>query len=200
MSVYTLTSEHFSIQGSKQKILRVNLPGAYLIFFSMYGDGNCLQFEPIFSQLSTIERRVKFAIIDIKQYRDVTIMSKETNLPITSVPMLAIYVDGIPKAKFNGSRNVQSIQGFITKVFQSSPPPQQFSSGPPPPNIYGGHPDHSHPGKSGRHHAPEISPPSMKGALKGGHTGMVEQEEDLVLQTPDDIVPHNTPWMISGEQ
>lgn len=209
-SITFLTSQHFVVIGTRQKTLGINIQGNVFVFFKMYGCDNCAQFEPVFAQLSKLEGRVTCAILDVTQNRDVVIWSRSTSTPISAVPVLILYVNGRPRAKFNGTKNIPSIQAFITKALQAEPsgPPQQpfmphQQSPPGQQNMYGGGysaPPGSHPGGGGappgKSYMPEIgSAPSMKGIIKGYATGNnVEEDEDARLIVPDTVIPHNTPW------
>jgi len=208
-SITFLTSQNFVVLGTRQKSLGINVRGNVFVFFKMHDCDNCAQFEPVFVQLSKQEGRVTCAILDVTQNRDVVMWSRATSTPITAVPVLILYIDGRPHAKFNGTKNIPSIQGFITKALQSSggaathqqfmPHQQQ--------NMYGvgtgvgmgnGYPAQGIPKgvPGGKSYMPEIgSAPSMKGVIKGYVTGNnVEEDEDTRLIVPDTVIPHNTPW------
>jgi len=210
-----LSPADFTIVGQKVKTLGISKMGNVLVLFKMSNDANCNQFEPIFATLATQENRVGFAVVDISPTspgREVVIWSRNTTTPINGVPMLLLYVNGVPHAKFNGARTVQSIRTFITKALEAAmsrgsptvaPPASQgqFMQTPtaasytPMPtgaggNMYGGPAP-----RGGPHYAPEIKSPSLKGVIKGGvPQGGVEVEEEYKLEIPDDVVPHNTPW------
>lgn len=214
-SITFLNSHNFVVVGTRQKTLGVNLQGNVLVFFKMQGDNNCALFDPVFAQLSRLEGRAVCAILDVTQNRDVVMWSRTTSTPITAVPVLILYIDGRPHAKFNGTKNIPSIQAFITKALQSTstsasqqpfmphekaPSPSQGPS-----NMYGGgYAPHQGGGggqggqgfQAGKSYMPEIgTAPSMKGIIKGYVAGSnVEEDEDSRLLVPDTVIPHNTPW------
>ncbi len=196
----------------------INLEGSVLVFFKMNGDVNCNQFEPIFAKLSRQDTRVAYAILDVSQYKSVVMWSRETSTHITAVPMLILYVNGRPHAKFNGTKNTESIQNFITKALQATggsaaAPQQQFmapsyagaggvrqntaasSSMAPQQRGRGQNP------AAGKMWVPDIGKaPSMKGIIKGGGGGgyamgnNVENDDEPKLLMPDGMIPHNAPW------
>lgn len=196
-----LTPQNFVVIGTRTKTLGINLQGNVFVFFKMQGCDSCAQFEPIFAQLSKVDGRVTCAILDITQYREVTMWSRETSTPITAVPILILYVNGRPHAKFGGTKNIPSIQGFITKALQTTPPtsgsqtPFMPQAAHPPANLYGGY-NGAAPQYGGRSRMSEIgAAPSMKGMIKGYSNGNnVEDEEDQKLLVPDTVTPYNTPW------
>jgi thiol-disulfide isomerase/thioredoxin len=211
-----LTSANFVIFGKQQKTLGINLNGNVLVFFKMTGCQNCSTFEPVYGQLATKEHRVMFAVADVSQYRDIVNMSRNTLTPIQAVPSLILYINGRPHAKFNGTKNIPSLESFITKALstgidQQTPPfqnQQQFMQQSPnavPSNMYGGTARPMAPqGYSQQQNSyyPEIGEaPSMRGVIKGtsnnggyAKINTVEEEDDSKILIPDGIVPYNTPW------
>lgn len=190
MSVVVLSNDNFQ---NVRRILRLNLRGNYLVYFKIHRVPECESFDPIFRELVAKEKRINFATIDVGQYKDVVKISQDTNLPISGVPLLAIYLDGIPKSKFGANRNIDSMRSHITDVLSRVQEQNQFVSAPAPTrSMYGGGDVH------GKAYHPEMAPPpSMKGALKAGAyqgSGLVDHEEEPVLMTPDGVIPHNTPW------
>lgn len=208
MSINFLTAENFVVMGTKQKILAINVPGNVLVFFKMQKDNYCAEFEPIFASLARKEKRVNFAVLNITENREVVISSRDTNTPITAVPVIILYINGRPHAKFNGTKNIPSIQNFITKALQASsassaPPPRHQQFMPPPSNgrVRQELDDHQQ-GVNGKAWVPDIgAAPSMKGIIKGagGRSGYaqgmnVEDEDEPRLMIPDTVIPHNAPW------
>jgi thiol-disulfide isomerase/thioredoxin len=198
-----LNSENFLLLGTRTKTLGINIPGNVLVFFKMSSCPNCAAFEPIFVNLSHQENRVTHAVIDVGQYRDVAMTSKNTSTPITAVPCLILYIDGRPHSKIAGGKNVAAVRDFITKSLQAKPKAaqQQFM----PSQNYGGansavkmQPGGG--GKTNKSYLPELGmAPSMKGIIKGGRGGYAggnnaDDDDEPVLQIPEDIVPYNVPW------
>ena len=207
-SIAFLASHNFVVIGTRQKTLGINLQGNVFVFFRMHGCDSCAQFEPIFAKLSEIEKRVTCAILDVTQCRDVVMWSRDTSTPITAVPVLILYINGRPHAKFNGTKNISSIQAFITKALQSNPSastqqpfmPNQQVPQPSQHNIYGGNytPPRGGGGsyQQGKSYMPEIgTAPSMKGIIKGyAADNNVEDDDDSKLMVPDTVIPYNAPW------
>ncbi|HMP31045.1 MAG TPA: thioredoxin family protein [Saprospiraceae bacterium] len=197
-----LTAQNFVFIGNKNKSLGINVDGNVLVYFKINGDPNCNVFDPVFSQLAAKENRAMLAILDIQQNSNVYRMSKETSTPLQAVPLLILYVNGRPHAKFNGTKNLGSLQGFITKALSATAaaPKTVPSTFMPSQNMYGGGQgsQYQQPQKGWN---PEIGkPPSLKGVIKGGGGYMngnnVEEEDEHKLMIPDTVIPHNTPWEI----
>lgn len=175
---------------------------------------NCKEFEPIFARLASTEKRVSHAVLDVSDNRDVVLSSRETNTPIAAVPVIILYVNGRPHAKFSGTKNIPSIQNFVTKALQvrdTGAGPQRQQQFMPSTATKGGGKVRHHGDPHGDQHGvpggkawvPEIgAAPSMKGIIKGagGRSGgyangmNVEEDDEPRLMIPDNVIPHNSPW------
>jgi hypothetical protein len=113
--------------------------------------------------------------------------------------MLILYVDGMPRAKFNGAKNVQSLQGHITNALSGKNARAQPSYQPQQPgeNMYG---PSQHTGNA---YIPEqLGPePSLKGAIRAqpprgfqNSFAGVEEDGEPRLLVPGEVTPYNTPW------
>lgn len=121
-NVLGLTSQNFSVApGRNGKILKISIPGNTLLFIKTNNCPGCQELEPVFISLASTDRRVNYAIINVDDYRDVVISARDTTTPIQSVPMLLLYCNQYPKAKFTGAKNVPSLQSFLTKALQPTP-------------------------------------------------------------------------------
>lgn len=209
--IKSLTAKNFVITGNAQKTLCINVDGAFLVFFKMMGCENCKAFEPVFVNLSKQESRVMLAVVDLTSNKDIVQWSRQTSTPINAVPVLILYINGRPHAKFNGTKNIVSIQNFISKALEAAtntaPPAQFVSSQQPtaamaaaPPllapsggggrNMYGGAAP-----PSNKTYMPDLGTlPSLKGVVKGTPHGFVEDEDEPHLITPDSVTPYNRPW------
>ena len=204
MNILGLRDEHFVLHGQRKKLLSLNLRGNVLVCFKMTGDANCKSFDPIFAQLSRAENRVQLAVLDVKANPGVVKKSRESNTPISAVPALILYVEGRAHAKFNGARNLKSLQGFIGQALAggggAAPQAPQKQTFMPQAQNYGqNNNNYAQPQQNAHSWKPEIGkPPNLKGVIKGagGYAvgNNVEEEDEMRLMIPDQVVPHNTPW------
>ena len=141
MSVQSVNSSHFVVAGNKKKTLNLKVRGNVLMFFKMDNCPGCAQFEPVFYQLASQMQNVTFLVANISHDRNIIGMSRQTNTPIEKVPYIMLYVNGLPKAKFNGKKNIPSLQNFVSKVLNVVSQQQQSSFVQPQPQGY-------HPGAS----------------------------------------------------
>ncbi len=204
-SVSFLTNANFVVLGTQHKTLGINIPGPVLVFFKIRNDPNCSKFDPVFASLSKMDPRISYAVLDVDQFKDVVAWSRTTTTPITAVPMVILYVNGRPHAKYNGTKDIPSLRSFISSALQQTPPPQPVA----PPgggnNLYGGGANAG----TAKKFVPEMgSAPSLKGVIKGGPSptgysaggSFVHDEEEGKLMVPDTVIPHNTPWETQHQQ
>lgn len=173
MSAYKLSVENFSLSGGSKNTLNIDVRDpVVLVFFKQTGCGGCAAFEPIFSQLVHNQRNISYGVCDLAgKNREIINMSKRTQMAITSVPFIVIYVRGKPFAKFNGKRNIPSLSGFIEKVVSMIQQQQQ--------SVQNYRAQHT----SGK--AP---------------MGVPDEEEDSELLIPQNVIPRNRPWNADGNR
>ncbi len=226
MSIVQLYPGNFSLVGRQRKTMNISLPGNVLVLYIMQDCRGCQAVEPIFHELSRVESRVKYAICNLTNARDIIAMSHQTKTQIQKVPHMILYIMGRPHARFRGEKNIPSLRNFIGRALTASTQqPQEFvqQQG----NMYGGGEGNyqqsaSHmtpqyqrqqmqqqgpgpgPGQGkDKFWMPELGKtPTMTGALRnaGGSTqyaylGTVDDEDEDKLLVPDQVIPHNEPWM-----
>lgn len=187
-----LSSQNFNVVGNPKRTLRVNVDGNLLVFFKMESCGACSQFLPIFNQFSSQENKVKCAIADISQDRNIINMSRSTTTPINAVPFIVLYVNGAPLAKYNGQRTITAMKSFLAKALgQHQNQTQQnnnFMSN------YQQKEDYS----SQNYYSPEMGNNPQAKFRGDGHnySGFVDEEDDdeEKLLMPTQVTPHNVPW------
>lgn len=191
MSVNQLSERNFILAGKNTKSLNINIPGNVLVFFEMNGCQGCKAFKGIFNQLAT-ENLVNCAIINVSNFPRVVEMSRQSNVPITKVPSLILYINGVPKAKYNGNKNIPMIKNFIQQILNK----QQMNTTnvPQRSSMYG----LQQPKR--QVYQPEVRNRmnTTRGPVAGGYTIMNNQDDedddDERLAIPSNIIPHNTPW------
>ena len=229
MSIAQLYPGNFKLIGRQRKTMNISLPGNVLVFYKMQECQGCQAVEPIFHQLANVEHRVKYAICDLTNARDVIAMSHQTKTQIQKVPHIILYINGRPHARFRGDKNVPMLRSFIAKALAQAPTQQQQGfMQQQPGNMYGGgggnynqqQIDSQTPPQYQRQQQqqqqgqgqgqgkdkfwmPDIQKaPTMTGALRDGgsgtryaYLGNVDDEDEDKLLVPDQVIPHNEPWM-----
>lgn len=222
MPIHSLLSSNFSVVGRPgQKAMMINVPGVMLVLFEQNGCNSCAAFKPIFAQLANAETRISYGIINVSQFRDVIVMSRDTTTPIQGTPTLILYISGRPHTRFNGAKNLNSVREFINKSLQEVPPSAGHSTyarspEPAPTNMYGGFaappaaipvgaPAQGSAGfatartaqASNRTWQPEIgNAPSLQNMLKGSaaKSPSMDDDDEQTLMTPVTVTPYNSPW------
>ena len=233
MSIVQLYSGNFNLVGRQRKTMNISHPGFVLVLFIMQSCRGCQAVEPIFQQLARKDNRVKYAICDLTNARDIITMSHQTKCQIQKVPFIVLYANHRPHARFRGDKNIPSLESFIGNALAVAPQQQQeFVQQQSQGNMYGGR-DQSfnqqppssqmsaqyqrqqqerYQGGQGQNQSqgkdkfwmPELGKaPTMTGALRGGsggsekyaYLGTVDDETEDKLLVPDQVIPHNEPWM-----
>lgn len=224
MSIVQLYPGNFKLVGRQRKTMNISQPGVVLCLFTMDGCRGCEAVEPIYRTLAGLEPKIKYAICNLTNARDVISMSHQTKTQIQKVPCIIMYVDGRPHARFTGDKNIPSLRSFINNALAAAPRQQQEFVQQPQGNMYagGGSQGYSQqpPGsqmpaqyrqqqgqqqgqEKDKFWMPELGKtPTMTGALRnaGGGTqyaylGTVDDEDEDKLLVPDQVIPHNEPWM-----
>lgn len=207
MSIYKLGSQSFQLVGDRNPLtLSISITDPIFVMFKLQGCKGCLALEPIFSQLSSVDRRVSYGVVDLSEHRSIAQMSNSSTTQLKKVPAFIIYSGGRPKARFVGDeKTLDSLMAFINKTlptlhnnvqqiaYQQPQQPQSFV-----PNMYGGQPSNGQP------HLPDMgnAPRSLNNMQNNNsvatsvHPGMKQCDPDDAecLAIPHDVIPHNTPW------
>jgi hypothetical protein len=205
MPIQQVNSSHFKIIGQRSKTLSILLGGNLLVYFTTSNESDgCRQFDDIFKQLASSEKRLQYVVCDVARDVNIVRMSNETTTPIKSVPFVIIYINNMPKAFMPGS-NLQKMRVFINDIIQRESVAQSPSQTPiaqtttytdarGPSGLYGNKPPNS------KINQPEIGePPSLKSLRGNGKTsyaplGAVDDAEDVKLTLPGNVLPYNVPW------
>jgi hypothetical protein len=204
--------------------MNITLPGSVLVLYVMQNCAGCKAVDPIFRQLANTEPRVKYAICDLTNAREIITMSHQTKTQLQKVPCLILYINGRPHARFKGDKNIPSLRNFCSNALAAAPRQQQqefvqqggnmygggqgYSQQPPVsqmPSQYRQQPNQAQQGQQGKDKfwMPELGKtPTMTGALRGGgggtqyaYLGTVDDEDEDKLLVPNQVIPHNEPWM-----
>jgi len=175
MNIIPLTFRNFYIAGRQKKTLNINQNGIILVFFKMDNCPGCKSFTPLFYNLASQDRNIRYAVINLTQHRQVIQLSRSTVTSIQSVPLIILYNNGAPFAQFTGKKNIPSIlkfiqtcSGMIKEKSQSYAPQQQ-----------------------GYYPQQQSQQPSANYAYADNE---VEEDDDEKLNVPNEVTPHNTPW------
>lgn len=119
--IYFFNTDDFSVhENTKGKLLSLKgqQKGLHLILFYSKECQFCDKFLAQFKQLPNLILGCKFAMVNINQNKEIVQMSKETLAPISYVPDVLLYVNGLPYIRYDGPSEVANIKEFIVDIYQ----------------------------------------------------------------------------------
>jgi hypothetical protein len=140
MSLYYLSSEDFSIE---KGCLVTNIGGITLVFFHSKKCPHSVRYYPQFKNLPESVRGINFAAVDINDNMAVATLSQKTTTPITSVPKMMLFNNGIPYVEYTGKRDNAAVMAFLTEIVGKLNQRQAFMPTRPPPRQVEAPPQHS---------------------------------------------------------
>ena len=125
------TAEDFQIKkGSKGEVLCHEIPGFSLILFYSTSCQYCQDLIPIFKLLPGSIGGCQFGMINISKNKKIVAMSRETVTKIEYVPLILLYVNGLPYMRYDGPHDLEQIKKFVLDVARMVQNKQQFSTQP----------------------------------------------------------------------
>jgi thiol-disulfide isomerase/thioredoxin len=119
--IFFFNSDDFTLrETAKGKLLALEgqSKGLNLILFYSKECQFCDKFLAQFKQLPNLILGCKFAMVNINQNKEIVNMSKNTLAPITYVPDVILYVNGLPYIRYDGPSEMQHIKDFIVDIYQ----------------------------------------------------------------------------------
>jgi len=118
-----LNSEDFAIKkGEKGNLMCLNydVQGLSLVLFYSNECQHCNKLLVKYKQLPFNINGCQFTMINVNKMenRKVVQMSNQTIVPITFVPDIILYVDGIPYMRYDGSHDINQLKRFILEIYQ----------------------------------------------------------------------------------
>lgn len=124
-----LSDTDFNIQqGKNGKLLCQNIPGISLVLFYSQQCEYCQDVFPQFEMISNQLPGCTFAYLNINKFQKVAVLSGQTIAPITYVPFIILYVNGVPYMKYNGKKTANDIGKFVSDVLSRINVNQNFST------------------------------------------------------------------------
>ena len=117
-SLSFLDSDDFTIkQGTSGALLCHDLQYVSLVLFYSTHCVYCQKLIPIFKQLPQLIVGCQFAEINISVNKRILEMSHQTITPIKYVPLIILYVNGIPYMEYKGPYDINEIRKFIMETY-----------------------------------------------------------------------------------
>ena len=120
MSLFYLKYGDFHIkQGTDAPLLCHGMQHISLVLFHSTQSAYSQQVAPIFKMLPEVIRGCQFGIVHIGQNMHLVEMSQQTNTPIEYVPLIIMYVNGIPYMEYKGPADLQNMRHFIVTQYNA---------------------------------------------------------------------------------
>lgn len=117
MSLLFLTNRDFNIKNIKTgRALCSSIRGYSLVMFYSTQCGHSCKRIPVFRSLPQRIGGCQFGMVDILANMDLVEISRNTVLPIEFVPLIVLYIEGVPYMVYNGEPTVDQISKFIMDV------------------------------------------------------------------------------------
>lgn len=116
-----LGNDDFQIRQGDQGLLLTltyESKGLTLVLFYSKECPYCDQLINKFKQLPNYINGCQFAMVNVNRNISVIEKSKNTVAPITYVPDVILYVNGVPYMRYDGAHDIQHIKDFIFQVYQ----------------------------------------------------------------------------------
>lgn len=124
-----LTDEYFKVMPTpKGDVLGTTIRGISLVLFFSTQCQYCHQFIPVFKKLPGTVGGCQFGMINISTNRSVVEKSKNTSSPLTYVPYIVLYFNGIPIMSYDGPADENNIKKFVLDIVDSLQAKQQFTN------------------------------------------------------------------------
>lgn len=119
MGIYFFNNDDFTVRhNQKGKLLTFTeeYKGLYLVLFYSKECKYCDQLMTQFKQLPQSIMGCRFVMVNINQNPEIVEKSKQTISPISYVPDLILYVNGLPYVRYDGPNELNDIKQFILDI------------------------------------------------------------------------------------
>jgi thiol-disulfide isomerase/thioredoxin len=115
-----LTNHNFTFgKGNKGPLLMNDIPGLSIVFFFAEKCSHCHTAYPVFAEASKMNKSaVKFTIVNLTKNPDIITRSAQTIMPIKYTPLIVMYINGKPYARFDGKVSSTEILKFIGDIIE----------------------------------------------------------------------------------
>ena len=112
-------SEDFNIKaGNKGNLLCNNIPGISLCLFYSTQCSYCQQLIPEYKKLPGSISGCHFGMINVSKQKSILHVSKNCLTPIQYVPLIILYANGTPLARYDGPNEIEEIKKFVIDISQ----------------------------------------------------------------------------------
>ena len=120
MSLFYLSTKDFHIrQGTNSPLLCTSMQHISLVMIHSGQSVGSQQMLYVFKTLPQMIRGCQFGIVLIERNMPLVQMSHQTNTPIEYVPLVIMYVNGIPYMEYKGPEDAEQLRQFIVHQYNA---------------------------------------------------------------------------------
>lgn len=110
-------SEDFNLKaGNKGELLCNSIPGISVCLFYSTQCSYCQELIPEYKKLPGSISGCHFGMINISKQKTILHMAKNTLTPIQYVPLIILYANGTPLARYDGINSIEEIKKFVLNI------------------------------------------------------------------------------------
>lgn len=118
MSLFYLSFKDFHIrQGTNAPLLCTSMQHISMVMFHSGQSVGSQQMLQVFKMLPQVIRGCQFGLVDINKNMNLVPMSQQTNTPIEYVPLVIMYVNGIPYMEYKGPSDLEMMRQFLVEQY-----------------------------------------------------------------------------------
>lgn len=111
------TSDDFHIKKMEPgNLLCHDITGFSLILFYSTQCGHCQKIIPHFKQLPGSVNGCQFGMLNVSKNKKIIGLSQSSIAPISYVPYIIFYANGIPYMRYDGANDIASIRNFVLEM------------------------------------------------------------------------------------
>jgi thioredoxin-like negative regulator of GroEL len=115
MSIFYPSSNDFYLQKQIDNSVTLNCAFNHISLILFYSPQclHCNKIIPVFKSMPQVLKGCSFAMVNVNTNRQLITMSQQSNTPITYVPLIILYYNGVPMSIYNSECDVNKIKQFI---------------------------------------------------------------------------------------
>jgi hypothetical protein len=186
MGIFQLNIDRFELKGRRNgNVLFLNVEGVVMVYFKS-NDPKVVINDQKFIGFANTEKRVPtYGIFNFSEgdNRKLAAMARETDTPINTLPMVIMYINGIPKGK---CADMTKLKDFLVRVlaeiskqnpnFARTPIQQQYTR------------------SEQSYYKPESDVPVQPQKRPVNKQNSEYSDFEAEFATPENLIPYNKPW------
>jgi len=116
-SLLFLSNDDFFLKNSENGVMLAHgIRGFSLVLFYATNCIHCPRVLPTFKRLPELVNGCQFAMVNVSSNHGLVQKARQSITPITYVPLIILYVNGMPYIRYDGPSDEQEIRKFILEM------------------------------------------------------------------------------------